>query len=151
MFLFWNSVRFASCHSGTIRTGSLCDTWYTKSHEWIRKSPSTPLAYQMGITKFASDKLGEIIYAELPDQGQAFEKDLPMFEIESVKSCAFVNAPVSCTIARHNPMCDNYNMLVVNESPEEAGWILEIYPFEKSEIVRLMDSDEYVEFCKSIE
>lgn len=117
---------------------------YTKDHEWLKVEGDTAL---VGITKYAQDALGDLVYVELPEVGRNFGKGEDIAVVESVKTAAEVYAPVSGEILAVN---DN-----LSADPEklkagiEEGWIAKIRMLDPSEVAGLMDKAKYEEYLKT--
>ncbi len=99
------------------------DLLYTDEHEWIRKVGDTTV--RVGITDYAQDQLGDVVYVELPETGKQVAKDDLVVEIESTKSVGEVYAPFAGTITSVNEAVGETPELV-NSSPYEEGWLVEI-------------------------
>ncbi len=99
------------------------DLLYTDEHEWIRKSDDTHA--RIGVTDYAQDQLGDVVYVELPEVGKVVAKDDLMVEIESTKSVGEVYAPFAGTITAVNGAAADTPELV-NSSPYDDGWLVEI-------------------------
>lgn len=113
---------------------------FTQSHEWIRLENEVAT---MGISRFAQQELGEIVYIDLPKVGQVVKIGDPIFVLESTKAAADVYAPISGkVIAVNQELKHNTNLL--NQSAEEQGWICKIEPKNFSEIDTLLDLDQYL-------
>lgn len=111
---------------------------YTKDHEWVLIKGST---VRVGITDYAQDALGDIVFIQLPDAGSAVSPNDGLGEIESTKSVNDVYAPVGGTVISVNEaLVDNPELL--NSDPYESGWICEIEVSNIDESV-LMTSEEY--------
>jgi glycine cleavage system H protein len=115
------------------------DLRYTKDHEWVRLQGARA---RIGITDFAQDALGDVVYVDLPEVGARVEADQPMGEVESTKSVSDVYTPVSGSIAERNPLVDDRPELV-NEQPYGDGWLVTIDVEDSSAIDRLMDAAAY--------
>jgi glycine cleavage system H protein len=96
---------------------------YTDEHEWIREVGDSKV--RIGITDYAQDQLGDVVYVELPEQGKDVAKDDLVVEIESTKSVGEVYAPFAGTIATVNDRVAEAPELV-NTSPYDEGWLIEI-------------------------
>jgi glycine cleavage system H protein len=96
---------------------------YTDEHEWIREVGDSKV--RIGITDYAQDQLGDVVYVELPEQGKVVAKDDLMVEIESTKSVGEVYAPFAGTIAAVNDAVADAPELV-NTSPYAEGWLVEV-------------------------
>ena len=119
------------------------DLKYAKGHEWVRVEGNK--AY-IGITDFAQDELGDIVYIELPEVGAHVEVDDIIGSIESVKAAADVYAPVSGEIVEVNEELETSPELV-NEDPYDA-WIAVVEMADSGELDNLMDAEEYEKFCE---
>lgn len=117
---------------------------YTKEHEWIAIEQNTAM---VGITDFAQDSLGDVVYLELPQAGTEVEKDSPFGVVESVKSVSDLYAPLSGKIFEVNtPLMDQPE--VINEDPYGDGWMLKIEIDDQSEVDNLLSVEEYKEFIE---
>ncbi len=119
---------------------------YTENHEWARKDGSEVVA---GITDYAQEELGDIVYAELPEIGQSFEKGAEFGTVESVKAVAELYMPVAGEITGINQELENRPDLV-NEDPYGRGWLVTIKPADPGEIQSLMDKTAYYELLKGL-
>ena len=115
------------------------DLRYTKDHEWVRLDGTRA---RVGITDFAQDALGDVVYVDLPDVGAAVEADRPLGEVESTKSVSDVYSPVSGTIVERNPLIDDRPELV-NEQPYGDGWLVVIEMSDVSAAETLLDAVAY--------
>ena len=118
------------------------DVRYTKEHEWARLEGSR---VRVGITDFAQDALGDVVYVDLPDVGASVEAATPFGEVESTKSVSDVFSPVSGTIAERNPLVDDRPELV-NEQPYGDGWLIVVEGADGSSLDGLMSAAEYRAF-----
>lgn len=120
---------------------------YTKDHEWIRLSGDE--AY-VGISDFAQEALGDVVYVELPKVGDRFEAGDPFGSVESVKSVNELFIPVSGEVLEINEsLADTPE--AVNNDPYGDGWMIKIKVLDKSEIDSLLSASEYEDFVKSQE
>lgn len=117
------------------------DLYYTEDHEWIKVDGD--IGY-VGLTDYAQDQLGDIVYVELPDPDDAFEKGEAIGSVESVKTASDVNIPVSGTILEVNEELNDEPGLI-NSDPYE-NWIVKIRIEDKLELDDLMTADEYETF-----
>ena len=119
----------------------MSDTYFTKDHEWIKIENNTGI---VGITKYASEQLGDIVFVELPEKGNQAEKGKDIAVVESVKAASEIYSPVSGIIIDTN---ENLNETpeVVNEDPSGAGWFYKIEVTNSEEISDLMSEQEYLE------
>lgn len=115
---------------------------YTKEHEWAKREDDWVV---IGITDYAQDALGEIVYIELPSEGDEITKGNPFGAVESTKSVSDLYAPVSGEVMEVNEaLLDSPE--AINEDPYGDGWMIKVKPYDVGEIQDLMDSDEYTEF-----
>jgi glycine cleavage system H protein len=115
------------------------DVRYTKEHEWARVEGNR---VRIGVTDFAQDALGDVVYVDLPEPGAPVRADQPFGEVESTKSVSDVYSPVSGTIVEKNPLIDDAPELV-NQQPYGDGWLVIVEPADISEVDRLMDATAY--------
>jgi|TARA_Y100000768_G_C23878175_1_gene633864 glycine cleavage system H protein len=115
---------------------------YSSDHEWVRIEHS--LAH-IGITDFAQDALGDVVYVELPEVGLVVAANSAFAEIESTKSVSDVFAPISGEVTEVNGALEDRPELV-NEDPYGEGWICVIKPSAESELDQLMDANSYETF-----
>lgn len=118
-------------------------TYYTNEHEWIKVDGDVGT---VGITKFAAEKLGDVVFVELPDAGKAVKKDADMAVVESVKAASDVYAPVTGEVTEANTAIVD-EPAKVNEDPEGAGWFVKIKLSDKGQLYGLMDKAAYDAFC----
>jgi glycine cleavage system H protein len=112
---------------------------YTAEHEWVRIDGDI---VRVGITAFAQDALGDIVYVTLPDEGTEVEAGAVCGEVESTKSVSDVFSPVTGAVTARNPALDSTPELV-NSDPYGAGWMLEVRVADPSAIDGLLSSDDY--------
>lgn len=117
---------------------------FTKDHEWIRPEGNKG---QMGITVYAAEQLGDVVYVELPVVGNKVTMGKTMGTIESVKTVSDLNSPVTGEVIAVNPEIED-NPALVNEDATGKGWLLEIKINDASELDKLMDKPEYDKICK---
>ncbi|MEY2758662.1 MAG: hypothetical protein RIR33_2440 [Pseudomonadota bacterium] len=120
-------------------------TYYTSEHEWISVEGDVGT---VGITKFAAEKLGDVVFVELPDVGKAVKKEADMAVVESVKAASDVYAPVTGEVTAANDAIVD-EPAKVNEDPEGAGWFVKIRLADKTQLTGLMDKTAYDAFCAS--
>ncbi len=118
------------------------DLTYTSEHEWIRNPGEAEGSVRVGITDFAQDSLGDIVYVSLPEVGAEIRRGDACGELESTKSVSDVYAPVSGTVVARNEALDDTPELI-NTEPYGAGWMLEVRPAEPSELEALLAPDDY--------
>jgi glycine cleavage system H protein len=113
---------------------------YTKDHEWVREEADG--SWTVGITQFAQEQLGDIVYVELPAIGKRFGQGEDACVIESVKAAAELKQPVSGEVLATNDALAEHPELV-NSDPFGAGWFLKIKPSAPAELDALMDEATY--------
>ncbi len=116
------------------------DLKYSKEHEWIRVEEGN-IAY-VGITDFAQDQLGEIVYVEVETIDETIDQDEVFGSIEAVKTVSDLYLPVTGTIQELNEAIED-NPELVNESTYDKGWIVKIEMSDASQLDSLMSADEY--------
>ena len=124
------------------------DLRYTKDHEWVRDEGGGHV--RVGITDFAQDALGDVVYVDVPEVGTSVTAAQPFSEVESTKSVSDVFAPVNGTVTERNPLLEQ-RPEVVNEQPYGDGWIAVIEASDASQLDQLMDSAAYQEFVSKQE
>ena len=120
-------------------------TYYTSEHEWISVDGDV---CTVGITKFAAEKLGDVVFVELPDVGKSVKKEADMAVVESVKAASDVYAPVTGEVTAANAAIVD-EPAKVNEDPEGGGWFVKIKLADKGQLTGLMDKAAYDAFCAS--
>jgi glycine cleavage system H protein len=119
---------------------------YTREHEWVREEEGGRL--RVGITDFAQDALGDVVYVDVPDVGAEITAGEPFGEVESTKSVSDVFAPVTGTVVETNAVLVDTPSLV-NEDPYGEGWMILVEPSAPSAIEGLMDANAYRDFTVS--
>ncbi len=123
------------------------DLRYTREHEWARKKGRNVV---VGITEYAQDQLGDVVYLELPDVGDAVKKGESFGVVESTKAVSELFAPVSGKIVEVNdPLSDAPE--TINEDPYGEGWMVTIEPSDPSELDALLDPKAYSGFVEEQE
>ena len=117
---------------------------FSKEHEWIKIEGDTAT---IGITKHATEMLGDIVFAELPDKGSNVEKDKTAGVVESTKAASDVYTPVSGEVVDTNQAIVD-DPAKINEDPEGAAWFFKLKLKDPSEMDSLMSKDEYEKFAK---
>ena len=115
---------------------------YTSEHEWVRSPGESEGSVRIGITDFAQDALGDIVYVSLPQVGDAVTAGETCGELESTKSVSDIYAPVTGEVVATNGALDATPELV-NSDPYEAGWLFEVAVGDASEVDGLMDAAAY--------
>lgn len=123
------------------------DCLYTESHEWIRLEGKEALT---GITDYAQEQLSDIVFVELPEPDDAFEKGEVYATVESVKAASDCYLPLGGEILEINEELESKPQLV-NESPYEDGWFVRIALDDPDDTGELMDATTYKEFVKDLE
>ena len=118
------------------------DLKYTAEHEWIRTPGETDGSVRVGITHFAQDALGDIVYVSLPAVGDQVEEGTAVGELESTKSVSDVYAPLTGEVTAVNDALDA-NPEMVNAEPYAAGWLFEVRPADPAAVEALMDAAAY--------
>ena len=120
------------------------DVRYSESHEWVKAAGKTA---KLGITDYAQDQLGDIVFVELPDVGESFEKGTEFGTVESVKAVSELYMPVSGEIVAINDALEDAPELI-NDTPFSEGWMIEVKLDDPSEPNALMDKDAYLSTLK---
>lgn len=121
------------------------DLRYTKEHEWARTEDG---GVRIGITDYAQDALGDVVYVDLPDVGSTLRANEPFGEVESTKSVSDVYSPIEGTVIERNPLIDERPELV-NEQPYDDGWLVLVKPADLAAVEALMDATAYRTFVES--
>ena len=116
---------------------------FSKKHEWISLEGDTAT---VGITKHATELLGDIVFVEVPDAGRSVDKDGQAAVVESTKAASDVYSPVSGEITEGNKAIVN-DPSSINSDPEGASWFFKLKIKDKGEFDSLMSKDEYDKFC----
>jgi len=120
------------------------DLKYTKEHEWVRVNGEIAT---IGITDYAQEQLGDIVYLELPSEGEEVEQGEPFGVVESVKAVSDLYAALSGTVLEINdPLVENPETL--NEDCYEEGWLIKVKVSDLKELKELMDSRAYQAYIK---
>ena len=118
---------------------------YTEQHEWVREDGEL---IRVGITEYAQEQLGDVVYVDLPAPGAEVEQGQPFGEVESTKSVSDLYAPVSGTVEERNELLDDRPELV-NEDPLAEGWLVAIRPRQRGELEGLLDAEAYQRLTES--
>ena len=124
------------------------DLKYTTEHEWVRIPGEHEGSVRIGITHFAQEALGDIVYVSLPEVGDTVEAGTTCGELESTKSVSDVYAPVSGEVVARNEALDATPELV-NNDPYAGGWLFEVVPADASQLDGLLDAAAYEASLKS--
>ncbi len=125
----------------------MSDLRYSEGHEWIRVEGGVGV---VGITDYAQDQLGDVVYVELPEVGHRIETAAEAAVVESVKAASEVYAPVAGEVVAVNEAL-NDDPSTVNSDPEGAGWFLKIKLDDAAEPDRLMDAEAYRKYLESLD
>jgi len=115
------------------------DLLYSKEHVWVRREGSD---LRIGITDFAQDEYGDIVFVELPEVNDEIERDEPFGSLESVKTVSELYAPIDGTVVEVNDMLSD-KPESVNESPYERAWMLVIEAEDDDQLDELLSAEEY--------
>lgn len=123
------------------------DVRYTREHEWVRKKGAQVV---VGITDFAQEQLGDVVFVELPEVGDTVKKGESFGVVESTKAVSELFAPVSGKVVEVNdPLTDAPE--TINEDPYEEGWMIVVEPSDAAEADALMDAAAYRAFVEEQE
>lgn len=115
------------------------DYLYTEEHEWLKVDGDVAT---LGITDFAQNELGEVVYVELPESGESFEAGEELGSIESVKAVSEIYTPVPCEVVEVNEELED-SPETVNDDPHGEGWLVKIRLESKDALDDLMDAAAY--------
>jgi glycine cleavage system H protein len=121
------------------------DLKYTQEHEWIRVDGNKAV---IGISEFAQDQLGDIVFVELPEVGSQIDQGSPFGVVESVKTVSDLYAPVGGKVTAVNKDLET-SPEKINNLPYKGGWILEVELSNEKDLDSLLDADAYREQCKN--
>jgi glycine cleavage system H protein len=113
---------------------------YTEEHEWVARKEGNTI--RVGITEYAQDQLGEVVYVQLPEVGNQVEAGAPAGEVESTKSVSEIYAPVGGEVTAVNEALDEQPELI-NSDPYGEGWIFEITIEDPDAVDGLLDAEAY--------
>ena len=117
----------------------MTEIFYTKDHEWIKVNGIEGV---VGITPYASEQLGDIVFVELPLKGISFEQGKDVAVIESVKAASEIYSPASGEIIETNALLEE-NPEIINDDPLNAGWLYKIKIMNKEDLKNLMNEEDY--------
>lgn len=120
------------------------DLKYTKEHEWVKVEGDSVV---VGITDYAQDSLGDVVYVELPQEGGAVSKDEPFGVVESVKAVSDLYSPVSGSVSEVNDSIID-NPEVINEDPYGEAWMIKVDLSNAEELDELLSSEDYQQFIE---
>jgi glycine cleavage system H protein len=119
---------------------------FTRSHEWISAEGGIAT---VGITRYAADQLGDVVFVELPAVGKTFASGAEAGVVESVKAASEIYAPVAGEVTETNPSL-SADPAVVNADPEGKAWFFRVRLSDPSALAALMTKDQYTEFLKGL-
>ncbi len=119
---------------------------FTKDHEWIDIQGDVA---RIGITNYAQEQLGDVVFVELPEAGRQFQQGNDAAVVESVKAASEVYAPVSGEIVEPNTKLED-DPALVNQDPTESGWFFTIKVSNPDELNDLMDEAAYADYVKEL-
>jgi glycine cleavage system H protein len=121
------------------------DLRYTAEHEWVAPAADGPV--RVGITDFAQDALGDIVYVQLPEQGASVQAGEAFGEVESTKSVSEIYAPLSGkVVSRNDQLADTPEL--INSDPYGSGWLVDIELAEPGKVDDLLNADAYRELTQ---
>lgn len=123
------------------------DCQYTKEHEWVRLEDGIAV---VGITDYAQDHLGDVVFVELPDVGTEVAQFEPFGVIDSVKASSELYAPLSGEVEAANDALTDQPELV-NQAPYGEGWMIKVRPADLAELEQLLDADGYEQFLGTLD
>ena len=123
------------------------DLRYSEEHEWVKVEGDK---VRIGITDHAQDELGDIVFVELPEEGDQIDADDPFGSVESVKTVSELYAPISGKVVEVNEELDD-SPEFVNESPYEKAWMVVVEPSNPADIEKLMTAEQYQEMIEEDE
>jgi glycine cleavage system H protein len=117
---------------------------YTKDHEWVRVQDGIGT---VGITDYAQDQLGDVVYVDLPSPGKQLTQLAVFGEIESVKAVSELYSPVSGEVVESNQTLADKPELI-NDSPYEDGWLMKVRLADEGEVEKLFTADQYSDYVE---
>ena len=125
----------------------MSDLKFSKDHEWLRVAGDTAT---IGISDYAQEQLGDVVYVELPEIGQTFSAGAQAAVVESVKAASEIYAPASGEVVEVNNALDD-NPALVNSDSTGQGWFIKLKLDNPAELEALMDDNSYQEFIAGLE
>ena len=119
---------------------------FTNQHEWVRVDGDIAT---IGITKYAAEQLGDVVYVELPEPGRKVGQGGEAAVVESVKAASEVYAPIGGEVTQSNPALAS-DPAKVNADPEGEGWFFKLKSVNGNEFAKLMTADQYADFIKGL-
>jgi glycine cleavage system H protein len=124
----------------------MSETRFTDQHEWVRLDGEEAT---IGITKYAAEALGDVVFVELPETGRKVGAGAEAAVVESVKAASEVYAPVGGEVSSSNAALETAPAKV-NEDPEGEGWFFKLKSVSAADFAKLMTADAYAEFVKGL-
>ena len=121
------------------------DLRYTREHEWARLDDDGRVT--VGVTDFAQEQLGDVVFLDLPDADESVEGGEPLGEVESTKSVSDLYSPLTGKVVEINAECKD-NPAAVNQDPYGEGWLLVIEPADPTEFDGLLTPEDYERFLE---
>jgi glycine cleavage system H protein len=119
---------------------------FTEQHEWVRVDGNEAT---VGITKYAAEQLGDVVYVEMPEAGRKVGQGGEAAVVESVKAASEIYAPVGGEVTANNPALTDAPD-TVNQDPEGAGWFFKLKIADTGELAKLMTAAQYADFVKGL-
>lgn len=145
LFLTATRTRFTALRPISTSRPLRVERWYTDKHEWITLDSKVGT---VGISDYAQDALGDVVFAQLPDVGSIIKKEEECGALESVKAASELISPVSGEVIEKNEVVESKPSLI-NTSCYEKGWLFKVKLSDVDEVKRLMNEEAYNEFLKS--
>ncbi len=125
----------------------MSDRKYTEDHEWVLLEGDTA---SIGISDYAQEQLGDVVFVDLPEEGAEFEEGAEVATVESVKAASEIYSPVAGEVVEINGALDDDPSLV-NSDPLGDGWFFKIKVAGTDAVAKLMDEDAYKEYVESLQ
>lgn len=125
----------------------MAETRFTEQHEWVRMEDGVAV---VGITAYAAEQLGDVVYVELPEIGRTVNAGKEAAVVESVKAASEIYAPVGGEVVEVNAVLSD-EPAKVNEAPEGSGWFFKLRPADAGEFDKLMDEAAYKAFLATLD
>lgn len=122
---------------------------YSDKHEWVELLENSTDQVKVGITKYAADALGDVVYAQLPEVGSELGAGDECGALESVKAASEIYSPVSGTVSAANE-CVEDKPALINTSAEESAWLFQLQLSKVEELDSLMDKEKYQKYLQSV-
>ncbi len=122
------------------------DLYYTEDHEWARRKGENVV---IGVSDYAQDQLGDVVFVEMPTSGDQFEKGAEFGTVESVKAVAELYMPIGGEVVQTNQALEDAPELL-NQRPYDEGWIIEIRPEDASQLESILDKEAYLNMLKGL-